>query len=239
MTFAGLNPGSTDRRRRKPLISNPAPASRMRAKASSAVTRKLHKGLRETPVAVVRAFSRNASAISPRNAVHAGRRPNTSPVSSETANTNMKTRASMGIASKRRSSAGLNASNNVVPAFAANSPTAPPMSANRVLSVILWRISRPLRAPSEARIISSRCRATPRAISSIAKFAQAISSTSPTAPNRTSNAGRRLPTSNSCSGISTVPRSLSVSGKASASRWSACAISAWASANDTPGFRRQ
>src|SRR5580700_4472418 len=105
------------------------------SQASSPVTRKLRKGLRETPVAVLRAFSRKASAISPRDADHAGRSPNSNPVSREMANTNMKTRASIGIASKRCSSAGLNASNNVVPAFAATSPTAPPTSANRVLSV--------------------------------------------------------------------------------------------------------
>src|SRR6516162_11155572 len=66
MTLAGLNPGLTDRKRRKPLISNPAPTSRMSARASTAVTRKLRNGLREMPVALVRPFSRKASATSPR-----------------------------------------------------------------------------------------------------------------------------------------------------------------------------
>src|SRR5215475_8909958 len=95
MTFAGLNPGSTDRRRRKPLISNPAPASKISARASSDVTRKLRKGLRETPAAVEREFFRSASATSPQDADQAGRSPKRSPVNNEMANTNRKTRASM------------------------------------------------------------------------------------------------------------------------------------------------
>ena len=131
---------------------------------------------------------------------------------------------------KRCRAAGLSASRDVVPNFATSRPAAPPTRANSVLSVSRWRIRRLFLAPSEARIISSRSGAPPREPSAASrKFAQAMSSTSPTAPNKISR--RRA-------NISYQPFmqrydvsccvSFSVSGNCSASRRSTCAISACA-----------
>ena len=64
----------------------------------------------------------------------------------------------------------------------AGRPT-PPATASTRLSVSSCRISRPRPAPSAVRTAISRRRAAPRATSSPATFAQAISSTNPTAPS--------------------------------------------------------
>ena len=66
-------------------------------------------------------------------------------------------------------------------------PSAPPASDSRTLSVSSWRTMRPRAAPSAARIAISRWRPVARTSSRLATFAQAISSTKPTAPSSTSS----------------------------------------------------
>ena len=66
----------------------------------------------------------------------------------------------------------------------AQSPSAPPATASSTLSVSSWRTIRPRLAPSAARTAISFCRASARDSSRFATFAQAMSSTKPTAPIR-------------------------------------------------------
>ena len=62
---------------------------------------------------------------------------------------------------------------------------APPAIARSALSVSSWRTSRPRPAPSAARTAISGCRAPPFARACrFATFAQAMSSTNPTAPEQ-------------------------------------------------------
>ena len=126
-----------------------------------------------------------------------------------------------------------------MPHRANSNPATPPRTDNRVLSVSVFRMSRPRPAPSAARITNSWRPATARTISKLAKFAHAISSTRPTAPKSTSNADRTSPTSHSCSGTNCLLRSFSSAGYCSASRRSSAAISLCACASVTPAFNRQ
>ncbi len=71
-----------------------------------------------------------------------------------------------------------------VPTDASNNPRVPPASAMTPLSSNNWRAIAMRVAPSAARIAISRCRAVARASSRLATLAQAINSTSETAPIR-------------------------------------------------------
>ena len=62
-----------------------------------------------------------------------------------------------------------------------------------MLSVRIWRTSRPLPAPKALRIASSFCRVVLRASNRLDRFAQTISITTPTANASTVSAGRSLP----------------------------------------------
>ena len=62
------------------------------------------------------------------------------------------------------------------------SPSAPPASERRALSIRSCRMIRPRPAPRASRIATSFCRAVERAIIRLATFAHAISRTSPTIP---------------------------------------------------------
>ena len=67
------------------------------------------------------------------------------------------------------------------PTRASNRPSAPPAIDSSTPSVMNCRSSRPRLAPSAVRTANSRCRASARASSRLARFAHAISSTRPTA----------------------------------------------------------
>ena len=66
-------------------------------------------------------------------------------------------------------------------------PAAPPITPMSKLSVSSCRTKRPRPEPSAERTAVSRCRASPRASRSPARFAQVISSTSPTMLTKTSS----------------------------------------------------
>ncbi len=64
------------------------------------------------------------------------------------------------------------------------SPIAPPINDSSTLSVRSWRMILARAAPSAVRMATSRARTEARASCRFATFAQAISSTNTTAPNR-------------------------------------------------------
>ena len=97
--------------------------------------------------------------------------------------------------------AGLSCTSASTPHTATSSPSAPPTAASSTLSVSSCRTRRARPAPSARRIAISRCRTDERASSRFATFAQAMSSTQPTAASSVSSAGRTSPTRSSCSGI--------------------------------------
>ena len=112
----------------------------------------------------------------------AGARPNSTPVSSEIAAVNSRTRTS-----GERSSVGpalwaTNLTKPSVPQSARSRPAAPPNTASSRFSVSSCRMNLHRPAPMESLSAISFCRAAPRASSRLAMLAQAISSTSPTSP---------------------------------------------------------
>ena len=120
-------------------------------------------------------------------------------------NVNRMTVASTATASSRGIPCGLSDTRNATPHTASSSPSAPPASERITHSVSSWRTSRPRPAPSAARTAISDSRAAARASSRLATLAQAMSSTKPTAPSRTSTERRMSPTIASCSGYVVMP----------------------------------
>ena len=96
---------------------------------------------------------------------------------------------------------GLSCTSASTPQTATSRPSAPPTAASSTLSVSSCRTRRARPAPSARRIAISRWRTDERASSRFATFAQAISSTQPTAASSVSSAGRTSPTRSSCSGM--------------------------------------
>ena len=126
--------------------------------------------------------SLSAVVSSTRVAPKAGARPNSTPVRSEIAAVNPRTRVS-----GERSSAGpalwaTSLAKPSVPQNARSRPAAPPNTASSRLSVSSCRMSLQRPAPMESLSAISFCRAAPGASSRLAMLAQAISSTSPTRP---------------------------------------------------------
>jgi hypothetical protein len=105
-----------------------------------------------------------------------------------------------------------------MPQLPRSKPPRPPRSASTTLSTNTCRINRQRPAPSAARTVNSCARPAIRASRRLAKFAQAIRRTKPTAPKRTRSAGRMFPTIRSCNETRTVWRFLLSSGSASAMR---------------------
>ena len=103
------------------------------------------------------------------------------PVKSVSTNVNERIRRSgVGWIRMGEPPAGISASRPRVSATASAIPTAPPTSERSTLSVSSWRTSCHRVAPIDSRTAISRCRMKPRAISRLATFAHAISSTRPT-----------------------------------------------------------
>ena len=89
-------------------------------------------------------------------------------------------------------SAGTNAIKTFNPPIAKNTPITPPSMDSKMLSASNWRINRHGPAPRAVRTAISLSRAALRTRSKFTIFAQAISRTSPTAPNKTSKVPRKL-----------------------------------------------
>ena len=89
-----------------------------------------------------------------RSEENTGTRPNTSPVTTETSTVNSKTRPSMRISPARVVNLQRSTQAAAILPRPATSPSTPPASESRVLSVSSWRINRPRPAPRAARIAS-------------------------------------------------------------------------------------
>ena len=117
-------------------------------------------------------------------------------------------------------------------------PAAPPSIPRTRLSVSNCAISWRRLAPRAARTATSRPRACPRASSRFATFAQAMSSTSVTEPNRVTNVGRMPRTIRSCSGVANSVASFSVWGNSVARRSATVCSAVVAWPGDTVSFKR-
>ena len=183
---SGWNPRLTCCSRSRLWLRRPAPISRIVASASSAAARPLRSRGRaplDARVACLRTSFKSVFA-----ACQAGAMPNSSPVTIVSANANSSTVASMRTSGTGRRFAGITASIASTAHSAASNPAAPPIDDSTRLSTSSCRSSRPRLAPSAVRTAISFCRDAARASSRFATFADAISSTQPTAQSSTTSA---------------------------------------------------
>ena len=82
--------------------------------------------------------------------------------------------------------------NHLIPTIESPRPSIPPTAASSTDSVSSWPTSRPRAAPRAERTASSRFRAVARVSRRLATFAQAISSTKPTATMQITPASRAV-----------------------------------------------
>ena len=191
-TPCASNPASTRSRRYMLFIKSPAPVSSMSASATSPTTSALVR--RRRPPAAPGEVSLSDSRRSIDDPWSAGSKPNSTPVKSETSSVNASTWPSTLTSRMRGSSSWPSELSASVAQKASKRPAAPPSAASRTLSVRSWRRMRPRLAPSAARMAISRRRAAARTNKRFARFAQAMSSTNPTAPSSTTTARRTPPT---------------------------------------------
>jgi hypothetical protein len=123
-------------------------------------------------------------------------------------------------------------------ARASSRPPAAPTSASSTLSLSIWRISRPRRAPRAERTPISCSRTALRARSRFATFTQAMSSTSATAPASTGSAGRIWSTICSWMGTSVTDQPALRAGTSCASAAAMVRMSLDACSSVTPAFSR-
>src|SRR5213594_3194915 len=194
-------------------MSSPEPTSSTSARAISATTSPLCVLWRRREPVVAPPSSRSASSTPGAAARSAGSSPNARPVTSETTRANPSTQGSIPI-SFTRGTRGQTASTAARPQRASSTPAAPAMSATTTLSVRSCRTSRARSAPSARRTATSFLRSVARATYSPAALAQAINSTSPTAPNSTSKAERTSSTPSTFSGSTpnTMPAAMATLG---------------------------
>ena len=159
----------------------------------------------------------SASFIETRDACQAGTMLKPTPVSTESSNAKPRTRASTAGAALAGSAVGTSVARTFIPAGASSTPSSPPASAISAPSAIICVTRRARLAPSAERTAISRRRPRPRASSSPARLAQAISRTHPAAPIRTRSSMRVLPTVSSRMGTTAAPILRSSSGYSAAS----------------------
>jgi hypothetical protein len=239
-TFAESKPGSTSVSRWKLRISRPAPASSTNASATCDTTSELRRNTRRRLPALPRPPSFRLSTGSRREFCSAGTSPNSTPVSSVSAARNTVTRRSTptsACAGRKNGGSSARMPRNIK--RPSSSPSAPPISDSSRLSTSSWRISTKRLAPSAVRTASSRERSVPRASSRLARFAQPISSTTPTADiNTCSESFNCGPTTRSIQRSTVAPQPFLMSGYCSAMRPAIALISDCARSRLTPGFSR-
>ncbi len=118
---------------------------------------------------------------STRDCRSAGHNPHTSAVTSESTAVNITAAPSTVVSRMNGTLAGASTRTPRTAPSASTNPTAPPSSASTSVSSSKARTRRPRPAPSAARTAISRCRATLRASSRLARLTQQISSTAATA----------------------------------------------------------
>ena len=212
-TLVESNPVSTCCIWKKLRINSPAPVSSTNASATSVTTSAL-RILCRPPELVPRPPSFMQPARFGRVACSAGASPNTMPVRTDSARVNSSTRASIETsASRGRENGGTASSSAAFNASPSASPSTPPQTDSNTFSVRNCRTSLHLPAPTEARIATSRSRDVPRASVRLARFAQPISSTMPTADSSTYSDWRScVPTTVSANGSIATPQPLFESG---------------------------
>ena len=199
-TRSGWKPRSMRWSSTKLRISRPAPTTRTTERATSETTRARRSGSRPRPAVAPLPPSRSEPASGERARRSAGARPKRTPVRSASAALNPSTRPSSPASSIRGMLAGSRAASPSRPRTASATPRTPPAAESRRLSMRSCRKIRVRPAPSAVRIATSRRLPSARARRRLATLAQAISSTNPTAPKRTSSAGRTSPNTSSRTG---------------------------------------
>ena len=172
---------------------SPPLTSRMTASTISPMTNELSRGRArdEPPVRCSRCFS--APATSWLRAIFtAGTRPQITAVRSDSRKANPSTRASTRKSPRKSASdiawIGLRAAITGVIQKARSAPSPPPPSARSKVSLSSCLTIRPGLAPSAKRMPISRSRTTPRTSKRLARFAQQINNTKPTAAERVRSA---------------------------------------------------
>ena len=173
-----------------------------------------------------------------REALQAGTRPNSRPVRIEMPKVKASTGVSTCMCCSMGNMSGTMLRSRRTPHTASASPSAPPPSASTRLSVNNCRMRRRRPAPKAPRMAISLSRVAARARSRLARLAQAISNSTPTAPSRISSTGRMRPANISAMGNRIVPVPALVAGYCFSRRAAITAISARAWATVTPGFKR-
>ncbi len=239
-TLSGRNPGSTCRRRENERVSRPAPTRSVSATATVPITSARRSASPPRSPAAPRPPSFSVSWSDVRDTRSAGARPKSSPVKSDSSSVKPSTLPSMPMAVAGGRLLSLSDSSAGTPQSARRMPSAPPASARRTLSARSCRTRSAGEAPSATRTAISRARDAARASCRLATLAQAMSSTSPTAP-RSTNIARRMPgeVTWSLSGVSARSQSSGkASGRSALIRPASACISACAVASVTPSLRR-
>src|SRR5438034_1397142 len=169
-----LTPESTRCKRQKLLVRSPALINSMTASESSVTTSRLCQRLLPVLSVVARPLSFNASSRLNLVVCHLGASPNSSPVTTETSAVQPSTRPSMPTWLNRGIVSGAIFSNTRTPTMANSVPNAPPVRANKVLSVRSCRMMRERLAPSAVRSDISLTRAAERTSMRLATLTAAI-----------------------------------------------------------------
>ncbi len=234
---SGRNPTGTCVSLVKLCSSRPAPTSSISVSATSAIT--------SGPAAPRRDVARGPAPLSAstgacRPRKDDGTSPKTTPATSDTTSENASARPFTAISEPRGSPSSAERA-KPTPQNASSTPARPPASASRTLSLTSHRVRSRRLAPSATRIAASCARPAARTRSRLATFAQATSSTSPTAPINTSSGDLVLPTVRSRTGTSRRLASGSASVLVGCARAYACAMastSPCACSTRAPGRRR-
>ena len=218
--------------------SSPAPIKRITASAISATTSAPR--VRRVPRLPLdpRVLSLSIWPTFVFAACRAGTSPKSNPVTMATATLKSRTRLSIATSARRGTPRGPNALTASTAQAASDVPTRAPASESNILSVTSWRTSRCLPAPNAVRTAISVSRVDARTRSRLATLAHAMSSTKPTPPSITSNAGRTLPTIASWSGMAVALKCVLLCGYCSSSRRAICASSVAAPSTIVPAARR-
>src|SRR5205809_1470158 len=180
-----------------------------------------HSNLRDHQEVVCAAMSRSARPFAPLlessceicpECAQRRKQPANDPVATQTAAVNASTALFRPLSRNTPRSAGTNAIKVRKPQAARIIPSAPPANDSNMLSVSSWRDNRQELAPNAVRTATSRSLPALRTSSRFTMFAQAISSTRPTAPESTNRMPCSFAADGSSIGSTSTPKNLCESG---------------------------
>ena len=209
-------------------MSKPAATNSTIARATSATTRRFRARRCPPPFPVWPLPSLRLACTSGPPAKNPGATPKTTPAPIDSNSAKPSTQPSMRMSCTRGNPDGNNELSSRTPPYARNTPNVPPTKPRTTLSVSSCRTIRFRPAPSATRMPISRARVVARVRNRFAMFTQAISSTVPTDPSRTSSAVFTLPATSFCSGTTPIVHPESSAGHSFASRAAIASISACA-----------